>query len=228
MHTPTHCSKSTKFSSLVTSYSWINPFLWDNLKMVNFLILSVVSFMIFLSTSKSPEMMTTTFKGNQKLHCFIFPAVKSFVVGTRITFLWNQKQMWQHLKRASFRKSLILMKKSVPNQTAMHVETNFDCIQKTKPPTISFYSISASPSFPTFTHPNLLLNPIPNLYLKPPRPTHKRAQKLGWAGMVRDPEFFSLSITRLKHLVLCDCGLYCDLLHWGTGSVMTAGLMFSG
>ena len=114
----------------------------------------------------------------KQLCCYIFHLSYSTSIQVIVCHR-NQKQMWQHLKRTSFRKSLILMKKSVPNQTAMHVETNFDCIQKTKPPTISFHSISASPSFPNFTHPNLLLNPIPNLYLKPPRPTHKRAQKLG-------------------------------------------------
>ena len=185
MHTLTHCSKSTKFSRLVTSYSWTNPSLWDISKMVNFLILLVVSFKIFRSMSKSPEMMTTTFKGNQILRCLTFPAVKSFVVGTKITSPWNQKQMWQHLKRTLSRKSLILMKKSVPNQTAMHVETESDHIKKTKPP----FSISASLSFPSFTLP--IHNP------KPPRSTHKCVHKLDWAGMARDLEFLSLPITRL-------------------------------
>ena len=29
-------------------------------------------------------------------------------------------------------------------------------------------------------------------------------------------------------LLLCDCRFCCDLLHWGTGLVMTAGVMLGG
>ena len=142
MHIQTLCSENTTFSSLVTLYNLTNLFLFNSSRIENFLNHLMASFKTSLIMSESLGMMITILESQQILHCYISQVLKLFVTGTKTTLHWNQKQIWQYLKRTLSRKSWKHMTKSVQRQTVLPVNPRNRNIKDTKP---SFKSILLYP-----------------------------------------------------------------------------------
>ena len=156
MRIQTLCSKSTKFSSLVTLSNLINQFLFDSSRIENFQNHSTAFFKISLSMSKSLVMMITILESKQILHCSTFQVVRLSAAGTKTTFHWNQKQIQQHLKRTSSVKSLTHTTKSVQSLTALPANPRTKNSKDNKPSSKTLLFL--------LHHPHLILKSFSHAY----------------------------------------------------------------